>query len=103
MVADMKCPICGKELAYVSEHLITKHHYSKNSNLVKKYRHLEYEESKKYSNPPNWHFPISKREMHRRRMKQIDKALKKLGLTREELNKMHKPKPKGKKKSKSKR
>jgi len=43
---------------------------------------------RKIENPPHWYFPISKREMHRRRMKNIDKALKKMGMTRKDLKNM---------------
>lgn len=44
----------------------------------------------KMENPPHWYFPISYKEMHRRRMKNIDKALKKIGLTRKDLEKKYK-------------
>ena len=38
-------------------------------------------------NPSHWYFPISYREMHKRRMRNIDRALRKIGLTRAELKK----------------
>lgn len=41
-------------------------------------------------NPPHWYFPISYEEMHRRRMANIDRALKKIGMTRKKLNEKYK-------------
>jgi len=37
--------------------------------------------------PQHWYFPISYREMYKRRMRNIDRALRKIGLTRAELKK----------------
>jgi len=37
--------------------------------------------------PQHWYFPISYREMYKRRMRNIDKALRKIGLARAELKK----------------
>ena len=44
------------------------------------------------SNPPHWYFPISYKEMRRRKLEHNKKALKKIGLTVEDLNKKYKPK-----------
>jgi len=35
--------------------------------------------------PPHWYFPISRKEMQKRRMKNINKALKGMGLTKKDL------------------
>ena len=42
----------------------------------------------KLDNPPHWYFPISRREMQKRRMKSIDRALKDMGMTRRDLKNM---------------
>ena len=44
----------------------------------------------KIENPPHWYFPISKAELHKKRMKHIDEALRKIGMTRKELNEKYK-------------
>jgi len=53
----------------------------------------------KQENPPHWYFPISYKEMHKRRMANIDRALKKIGMTRKRLNEKYKHLEKGNKKS----
>lgn len=45
---------------------------------------------RKIENPPNWHFPISYREMRKKRMRNMEKALRKIGMTKKELNKKYK-------------
>ena len=54
-------------------------------------------------NPPHWYFPISYEELHRRKMANIDRALKKIGMTRKELNEKYKHLEKGKNKKNGKR
>jgi len=44
--------------------------------------------NKNSDNPPHWYFPISHREMQKRRMKNIDRALKDMGMTRKDLKKI---------------
>ena len=46
--------------------------------------------TKKYEDPPHWYFPISRAELHRRRMRHLDKALKKIGMTRKKLEEKYK-------------
>jgi len=107
-----KCPICGKRLKYLSVHLVERHGMSKDSKLVKEASRREYERDKRANakserekrinnylktlrNPPHWYFPVSYREIVRRKMKNIEKALEKIGLTFEDLDKI-KPKTKSK-------
>ena len=44
----------------------------------------------KQENPPHWYFPISYREMCKRRRANTDRALKKIGMTRKKLNEKYK-------------
>lgn len=44
----------------------------------------------KCKNPPHWYFPISYEEILKRKMENIDIALKKIGMTKKELNEKYK-------------
>jgi len=46
MSQKFECPICGKKLKYVSEHLINAHKLSRSNDKVREYRKKEYERDK---------------------------------------------------------
>jgi len=108
MSQKFECPICGKKLKYVSEHLINTHKLSRYNDKVREYWKKEYERDKNeekakeekieekeiqspkkdLSNPPHWYFPISYKEMRRRKLENTKKALKDMGLTFSDLKRM---------------
>jgi len=108
MFQKFECPICGKKLKYVSEHLINTHKLSRSNDKVKEYWRKEYERDKNegkakeekmeekeiqspkknLSNPPHWYFPISYKEMRRRKLENTKKALKDMGLKISDLKRM---------------